>query len=118
MRRHCLAIVLGLLPLSVVLARGLDDAGAAMIAAQHGVYDQAIRLLTSALAAGDLSPQNTMLAYHNRGNAYQDKGDYAHAIADYDAAIKIRPGYANAWYARGRAQFALGLFPGAATDFV
>jgi tetratricopeptide (TPR) repeat protein len=118
MAKFALALAVSVFGFGVALARGLDDAGAAMIAAQHGDYEQAIRLLTSALTAGDLSPQNTMLAYHNRGNAYQDKGDYVHAIADYDAAIKIRPGYANAWYARGRAQFAQGLFPAAATDFV
>jgi lipoprotein NlpI len=118
MAKFALALAVSVFGVGVALARGLDDAGAAMIAAQHGDYEQAIRLLTSALTAGDLSPQNTMLAYHNRGNAYQDKGDYVHAIADYDAAIKIRPGYANAWYARGRAQFAQGLFPAAATDFV
>ena len=116
--RLCAVLTAAFVPLECAFARGLDDAGAAMIAAQHGDYDQAIRLLTSAIAAGDLSPQNTMLAYHNRGNAYQDKADYAHAIADYDAAIKLKPDYANAWYARGRARFAMGQFPAAATDFV
>jgi lipoprotein NlpI len=117
MAKFALALALTLIASGPAFARGLDDAGAAMIAAQHGDYDQAIRLLTSALAAGDLSPANTMLAYHNRGNAYQDKGDYARAIADYETAIRLKPDYANAWYARGRAQFALGRFPAAATDF-
>jgi hypothetical protein len=26
--------------------------------------------------------------FHNRGNAWRGKGEYAKAIADYDAAIK------------------------------
>lgn len=114
----CTAIAFAFVAAPAVFARGLDDAGAAMIAAQHGDFDQAIRLLTSAIAAGDMSPANTMLAYHNRGNAYQDKGDYAKAMADYEMAIKLKPDYANAWYAHGRAQFALARYPAAAADFI
>ena len=102
---------------AVASASGLDDAKAGLAAAQRGEYDQALRLYSSALAAGDMSPFNVMLAYHNRGNTYQSKGDYERAIGEYDTAIKLRPDYAEAWFARGRAHFALAQFAAAITDF-
>jgi tetratricopeptide (TPR) repeat protein len=40
-------------------------------------------------------------AYYFRGNAYANKGDYDRAIADYDQAIRFKPGYATAYYNRG-----------------
>jgi lipoprotein NlpI len=104
-------------PTAFAQAAGLDEANAGLLAARRGQYDEAIRHFSAALAAGDLSPENVMLAHHNRGNAYQDKGDYAHAIAEYDLAIKLAPDYAESYYARGRAQFALGEFAEASTDF-
>jgi tetratricopeptide (TPR) repeat protein len=100
-----------------VWASGLDDANDGLAAARRGDYDEAIRLFGAAIGAGDLSPSNVMLAHHNRGNAYQDKGDYAHAIAEYDTALKLAPDYAESYYARGRARFGLGEFPAAVADF-
>jgi len=35
-------------------------------------------------------------AYHNRGIAYGEKGDYEQAIADYTEAIRINPDLAYA----------------------
>jgi lipoprotein NlpI len=98
-------------------ASGLDEAKAGLAAAQRGDDDEALRLYSAALAAGDLSPFNVMLAYHNRGNTYQDKGDYPRAIAEYNVAIKLKSDYAEAWFGRGRARFALGEFAAAVTDF-
>ena len=88
-----------------------------MIAAQHGDYDEAIRRFGVAIAGGDLSPQNLLLAHHNRGNAFQDKGDYRQAIAEYDAALRLKPDYAGSYYARGRARFAMAQHPAASVDF-
>ncbi len=115
--RYLLAALLALVASEAAGASGLDEAGAAMIAAQRGDYDEAIRRFGAAIAAGDLSPQNLMLAHHNRGNAFQDKGDYREAIAEYDAAIRLQPDYAGSYYARGRARFASAQFPVAALDF-
>lgn len=98
-------------------ATGLDEASAGLAAAQRGDDDEALRRYSAAIAAGDLSPFNVMLAHHNRGNTYQDKGDYRRAIPEYDIAIRLRPGYAEAWFARGRARFALGEFADAVMDF-
>lgn len=98
-------------------ATGLDEASAGLAAAQRGDDDEALRRYSAAIAAGDLSPFNVMLAHHNRGNTYQDKGDYRRAIPEYDIAIRLQPGYAEAWFARGRARFALGEFADAVMDF-
>ena len=115
--RFILAVFLAAAPIGIACAAGLDDANAGLAAARRGEFDEAIRLFSAALAAGDLSPGNVMLAHHNRGNAYQDKGDYPRAIADYTTAIRMKPDYAEAFYARGRARYALGDLAASGTDF-
>ena len=46
-------------------------------------------------------------SYFNRALTYGKKGQYDQAIADYNKAIEINPGYAMAYYNRGRA-YAIG----------
>jgi tetratricopeptide (TPR) repeat protein len=41
---------------------------------------------------------NDEVTYNNRGLAYEKKGKLDEAIADYQGAIYIEPGYAAAWY--------------------
>ncbi len=43
------------------------------------------------------------VAYQGRGNAWSDKKDYDKAIADYNEAIRLDPGYALAYNSRGNA---------------
>jgi tetratricopeptide (TPR) repeat protein len=40
------------------------------------------------------------IEYYNRGNSYDDKGQYDLAIANYNKAIEIDPTFANAYYNR------------------
>ena len=57
------------------------------------------------------------MAYSNRGNAFDDEKDYEHAIADFDAAIKIDPRYATAFYNRGNSKLNSGDKAGAIADY-
>jgi tetratricopeptide (TPR) repeat protein len=43
-----------------------------------------------------LIPALLAAACFKRGNAYDDKGDYDQAIADYEAALHIDPGHPHA----------------------
>ncbi|RLD31797.1 MAG: hypothetical protein DRI83_11840 [Bacteroidetes bacterium] len=47
------------------------------------------------------------VAYINRGNAWQEKGDYNRAIADYSMAVKAEPNAADAYLNRGLAYYKL-----------
>ena len=44
-----------------------------------------------------------VVAYSNRGNAYNSKGEVNLAIQDYDTAIQLKPDYAEAYSNRGNA---------------
>jgi tetratricopeptide (TPR) repeat protein len=50
------------------------------------------------------------------GNAWRSKGDFAHAIADYDEAIRLNPKEAYSYQNRGAAKQALGELDGALAD--
>jgi hypothetical protein len=104
MQRILFAAIL-LLSLMVCLtspawAGGLDDAKAGFAAAARCNYDKAIRLFTRAIESGELSRGYLSVVYNNRGNAWDKKGDYGKAIADYTKAIEINPRYASAYYTR------------------
>lgn len=60
------------------------------------------------LSSGTSTPQpkdtiapNDDETYYNRGVAYDSKGEYDRAIADYSKAIELNPKYAEAYYNRG-----------------
>lgn len=57
------------------------------------------------------------MAYFNRGTAYYEKGDYDRAIADYDSAIFLDPGDADAYLNRGIAYSQKGDHDRAIADF-
>ena len=45
--------------------------------------------------------RNPSIAYANRGDAWDDKGDQDRAIADLTEALRINPNYARAYNIRG-----------------
>ena len=60
--------------------------------------------------------ENVQIAWYNRGNARSDSANYKGAIEDYDHAIKILPGYYNAYINRANAKTKLNDFVGAVED--
>jgi tetratricopeptide (TPR) repeat protein len=57
------------------------------------------------------------MAYNNRGKTRQLRGDLSAAVADYDQAIRIDPGYALAYANRGVARLMEGKTAQAESDF-
>src|ERR1019366_9290602 len=56
---------------------------------------------TALIEPGREAADNQATVFDNRGLAYTDKGDYERAIADFNAAIVIKPDYAFAFSNRG-----------------
>jgi Flp pilus assembly protein TadD len=71
---------------------------------QKGDFEQAIRALSDAIA---LHPHHAM-AFNARGYCYMMQRKYKEAIADFDEALRLRPGYENAIANRAAAVRAAG----------
>src|SRR5664279_4523317 len=56
-------------------------------------------------------------AYHNRANAYADKGDLDRAMADNDRALALDPKRASVYYNRALAHKVRGTFDRAVEDY-
>ena len=63
--------------------------------------------ISSSPKVRSLQPDTLTLAkaYYNRGNAYNQKGEYDRAIEDYAKAIELKPHDANTYYNRGIAYY-------------
>jgi len=71
-------------------AGSLDDLKAANAAVEQGNPDEAIRLFTQALAAGDLSPDDQFAARKGRGGEYSARSLIADAFQRRDEARRLR----------------------------
>ena len=91
-----------ILLLSFACSRGIaKDFGkaynAAIIYAQNGQYDKAIKEFTKAIEANP----NEAEIYYSRGGAYRDGGDYDSAIEDWTEVIRRARQGAKAYCKRG-----------------
>src|SRR5262249_58909088 len=79
--------------------------------------EASIRACTVVIDSRQDSLVRRALAYLNRANGYQFKGDNDKAIADYDQSISFNPGDARAFYSRGNAYSSKGQHDRAIADF-
>ncbi len=82
-----------------------------------GHYDDAIRLLSAAIASGKLNDDDRATSYNNRGMAYAATGAPDKAVADYTTAIKIAPVYGPAYLNRGNVFLEAEKYDEAIADF-
>ena len=116
MMRSLLAAICVVLFASSLQAAGVDDLKAAQAVAEKGTGDEAIQLFTQALAAGDLSADDQLIAHRGRGREYSAKSLIAdafnrlddgkrlrdNAIADFSAVLGAKPDDAAILAERGQ----------------
>jgi tetratricopeptide (TPR) repeat protein len=79
--------------------------------------DHVIAGCSAVIARGQADKQDLAAAYKNRGNAYDDKAEYARALEDYAQAVRINPLDADAFNSRGTTYAALARYERAVQDF-
>jgi len=79
-------------------------------------WDQQIKSCTALIQSGTELKENVAIAYYNRALAYENKDDYARAIADYDEALRLNPNDADALLYRGLDKQRLGDKAGGEAD--
>lgn len=80
----------------------------------HGDIDRALADLDEAIRR---TPERGEIALTTRGRAHLAKGDYAHALEDFAAALAVNPRHANAVSGLGYVRFCQGDFDAAAVEF-
>jgi len=113
--RQALAGVALILPASWCAAQLKD--GSDLCARGSYAPDQRIEVCTQALDTESMSAPVRAATLNNRGVAWKTKGDLDRALADYDEAIRLDPGLANAYNNRGAALGAKGEFDAAMRSF-
>ncbi len=81
---------------------------------QVGYWENSITLFDHTLKVTD----DNSLIYNNRGNEYDDSGNYKQAVEDYSKAIAIKPHLAEAYYNRGNVYNRLGNYGQAIEDYI
>ena len=79
--------------------------------------DQVIASCSLVISRGAADRAELATAFKNRGNAHDDKGEYARALEDYDQAVTINPLDADAFNSRGTTYAALARYERAVLDF-
>ena len=64
-------------------------------------WDTQIKSCTTLIQSGTELKENEAIAFYNRALAYENKDDYARAVADYDEALRLNPNDADALLYRG-----------------
>ncbi|MEO5612758.1 MAG: tetratricopeptide repeat protein [Sphingomicrobium sp.] len=86
---------------TAALAQSHDEQIAACKSGDPNSLVEKIAGCTALIASGQESSDNLALIFNNRGNAYDDQNDFAHAIADYDQSIRYDAQNPMAYMNRG-----------------
>jgi tetratricopeptide (TPR) repeat protein len=97
-------------------ATGYSDLSIGIAANDRDDSDAALAALTRALSEADLPPGLKPVAYVARGEANAQKKKYDAALADFNVALSLYPGYLDAYKERARAYSAMGRYSDAAAD--
>jgi len=81
---------------------------------QEYIWSNSITLMSRAIK---LYPKRTAIPYNNRGLAYDKRGEFQLAIADYNSAIAISPEFTESYINRGIVYGEYSLFEKAINDF-
>jgi tetratricopeptide (TPR) repeat protein len=83
---------------------------------RNKVWKNPVTLFTDVIQK-DRSGAEVSMGYYNRGNEYLRLKETENALSDYTEAIRIFPGYADAWYNRGLVYYGSGLYNEAIRDY-
>jgi len=117
MKKVLLGVLLALAISGEAAASGYSDFNAGVAARNAGNPDDAIRFLTSALAAPDLPAHLKPIAYLDRAEAHAADNQVDAAIADYTGAIALHPSY-QAFEERAYSHLIKKEFDSARADFM
>lgn len=84
---------------------------------EDAASEQVIISCTAVISRGLVDKDDLATAYKNRGDAYDNKGQYERALEDYDQAVKTNPLDAEAFNSRGTTYIALERYKLALGDF-
>jgi len=103
MIRFVCALALSIGTIISAQADVVDLLKAGLAARRRADFDGAIYYYTQAIASGKLAKPDLATVLNSRGAAYDLKGEAEKAIADFDAAIRLKPDYGEAYVNRGLA---------------
>ncbi|MDO8289471.1 MAG: tetratricopeptide repeat protein [Parvibaculum sp.] len=83
---------------------------------RSGDMKAAVTFCTRAIASGELTGDELIGAYINRGVAFRNLGEYQRAVTDYSAALKYAPDDAMIYANRANARRELGELKSALAD--
>src|SRR5262249_8363780 len=104
------AAILLLLPFvaGICRAQSTEELTICLRDALDGEPDVVLKACTTAIETQKLAEANLRRALTNRGIVYKNKGDYQHAIQDFNHSIALNPNDDKAFNDRGASNMELG----------
>ena len=102
---------------SLVLSLSLSSLAAIIVLMFAGIRHKAVLVLGLVMVTLACSCLTSADEAFNRGVDYREQGDHENAIEAFDAAIRLDPQYALAYYNRGWTYIKMGQYEEAIQDF-